>query len=125
MKKLLNTLYVTTPDVYLSLDGENIVLLQEQSELGRVPLHNLESVVCFGYRGASPALMGACAERGIGLCFLTQHGRFLSRISGPVSVMCCFGRHSILERQMKCSLLQLLNHSCLGKFIMVGGALRG
>ena len=51
MKKLLNTLYVTTPDVYLSLDGENIVLLQEQSELGRVPLHNLESVVCFGYRG--------------------------------------------------------------------------
>ena len=85
MKKLLNTLYVTTPDVYLSLDGENIVLLQEQSELGRVPLHNLESVVCFGYRGASPALMGACAERGIGLCFLTQHGRFLSRISGPVS----------------------------------------
>ena len=69
MKKLLNTLYVTTPDVYLSLDGENIVLLQEQSELGRVPLHNLESVVCFGYRGASPALMGACAERGIGLCF--------------------------------------------------------
>ena len=45
MKKLLNTLYVTTPDVYLSLDGENIVLLQEQSELGRVPLHNLESVV--------------------------------------------------------------------------------
>lgn len=73
MKKLLNTLYVTTPDVYLSLDGENIVLLQEQSELGRVPLHNLESVVCFGYRGASPALMGACAERGIGLCFLTQH----------------------------------------------------
>ena len=50
MKKLLNTLYVTTPDVYLSLDGENIVLLQEQSELGRVPLHNLESVVCFGYR---------------------------------------------------------------------------
>ena len=44
MKNLLNTLYVTTPDVYLSLDGENIVLLQEQSELGRVPLHNLESV---------------------------------------------------------------------------------
>lgn len=69
MKKLLNTLYVTTPDVYLSLDGENIVLLQEQSELGRVPLHNLESVVCFGYRGASPALMGACAERGSAFAF--------------------------------------------------------
>jgi len=85
MKKLLNTLYVTTPNVYLSLDGENIVLLQEQSELGRLPLHNLEDIVCFGYKGVSPALMGACAEKGIGLCFLTQHGRFLARISGPVS----------------------------------------
>lgn len=85
MKKLLNTLYVTTPNVYLSLDGENIVLLQEQSELGRVPLHNLEGIVCFGYRGVSPALMGACVEKGIGLCFLTQHGRFLARVTGPVS----------------------------------------
>lgn len=85
MKKLLNTLYVTTPNVYLSLDGENIVLLQEQSELGRVPLHNLEGIVCFGYKGVSPALMGACAEKGINLCFLTQHGRFLARITGPVS----------------------------------------
>lgn len=85
MKKLQNTLYVTTPDVYLSLDGENVVLLQEQSELGRVSLHNLQGVVCFGYRGVNPALMGACAERGIGLCFLTQHGRFLSRIAEPVS----------------------------------------
>ena len=85
MKKLLNTLYVTTPDAYLSLDGENIVLLQDKNELGRVPLHNLEGIVCFGYRGVSPALMGACAEKGIGLCFLTQYGRFLARISGPVS----------------------------------------
>lgn len=85
MKKLLNTLYVTTPNVYLSLDGENIVLLEENSELGRIPLHNLEGIVCFGYKGVSPALMGACAEKGIGLCFLTQHGRFLARVNGPVS----------------------------------------
>lgn len=85
MKKLLNTLYVTTSNVYLSLDGENIVLLQEQSEIGRIPLHNLEGIVCFGYRGVSPALMGACAEKGINLCFLTQHGRFLARVTGPVS----------------------------------------
>lgn len=85
MKKLLNTLYVTTPDVYLSLDGENIVLLQEQGELGRVPLHNLGGIVCFGYRGVSPALMGACVEKGINLCFLTQHGRFLARVNGSVT----------------------------------------
>lgn len=83
MRRLQNTLYVTTPDGYLSMDGENVVVLQGDATLGRIPLHNLEGIVCFGYRGASPALMGACAERGIGLCFLTQHGRFLARVSGP------------------------------------------
>lgn len=84
MKRLQNTLYVTTANSYLSLDGENVVVFRDDEAVGRVPLHNLENIVCFGYRGASPALMGACAERGIGLCFLTQHGRFLARISGPV-----------------------------------------
>lgn len=85
MRKLQNTLYVTTPMAYLSLDGETIVIQNEDECLGRVPLLNLENIVSFGYRCASPRLMGACAERGIGLCFLTQHGRFLARISGPVS----------------------------------------
>jgi len=84
MKQLGNTLYVTNPDAWLSLDGENIVVLKGEESLGRVPLHNLSGVVCFGYRGASPALMGACAERDVDLCFLTPHGRFLSRIAGPV-----------------------------------------
>lgn len=82
MKKLLNTLYVTTPEAYLSLDGENVVVLKEDRTLGRVPLHNLESIVSFGYTGASPALMGTCAERSIGLCFLTKHGRLLARVVG-------------------------------------------
>lgn len=59
MKKLLNTLYVTSQDSYLSLDGENVVILDKDQELARIPLHNLEAIVSFGYRGASPALMGA------------------------------------------------------------------
>lgn len=70
MKKLLNTLYVTSEQSYLSLNGENIVISEEGKELGRVPLHNLEGIVSFGYRGTSPALMGACAERNISLCYL-------------------------------------------------------
>ncbi len=85
MRRLQNTLYVTTPMAYLSLDGETIVIQNEDECLGRVPLLNIENIVSFGYRGASPRLMDACAERGIGLCFLTQHGRFLARVSGPVS----------------------------------------
>jgi len=84
MKKLLNVLYVTTPETYLSLDGENVVIKKEEAVAMRLPLHNLENIVCFGYSGASPALMGACAERNIGLCFLTPHGRFLGRITGKV-----------------------------------------
>lgn len=82
MKKLLNTLYVTQSDVYLSLDGDNIVLLKEQEILGRLPLHNLESIITFGYTGASPALMGYCAERNISLTFFTMSGRFLARVIG-------------------------------------------
>lgn len=82
MQKLLNTLFITQPDVYLSLDGDNIVLLKNQEKLGRLPLHNLESIVSFGYTGTSPALMGYCAERNISLVFLTLSGRFLARVVG-------------------------------------------
>ena len=59
MKRLLNTLYITSSDRYLSLDGENVVVRSQDEEIGRVPLHNLEAIVTFGYAGASPALMGA------------------------------------------------------------------
>jgi len=82
MKKLLNTLFVTQPDVYLSLDGDNVVLLKDQEKLGRLPLHNFESIEAFGYTGASPALMGYCAERNISLVFMTMNGRFLARVIG-------------------------------------------
>jgi len=82
MRKLLNTLYVTTPDAYLSLDGENVVVLKDEERLLRVPIHNLEGVVTFGYTGASPALMRACADRGIALSFLSAHGRFLASVIG-------------------------------------------
>lgn len=82
MRKLMNTLYVTSPDAYLSLDGENVVVLVEEKEKIRVPLHNLEGIVTFGYTGASPAFMGQCAKRNLALTFLTRHGRFLARVVG-------------------------------------------
>ena len=82
MKKLLNTLYVTSENSYLGLDGENIVVFEDNKEKGRLPLHNLEGIVSFGYRGVSPALMGGCAERNISLCFMTPQGKFLARVTG-------------------------------------------
>lgn len=84
MKKLLNTLYVTSADSYLALDGENIVVRKEEQEIIRLPLHNVESVVAFGYTGASPALMRACAAQNIALCFMSANGRFLARVVGEV-----------------------------------------
>ncbi len=85
MKKLLNTLYVISPDKYLSLDGENVVILQNGEETGRIPLHNLESIITFGYTGASPALMGKCASDGKPLVFMSKSGKFLARLEGQVS----------------------------------------
>jgi CRISPR-associated protein Cas1 len=84
MRKLLNTLYVTNPESYLARDGENVVIRVAEEEKFRIPVHNIEGIVCFGYPGASPALIGLCAERNVGLSFLTEHGHFWGRVSGPV-----------------------------------------
>lgn len=82
MKQLLNTLFVTSEDIYLSLEGENVLANRDKQVLARYPLHTLQSIVTFAYPGASPALMGACAEKGIGLAFCTPRGRFLARVCG-------------------------------------------
>ena len=82
MRRLLNVLFVTSEDAYLTLDGENVVVNREKQEVGRFPLHNLSGIVCFCYAGASPALMGACAKREINLVFCTPNGRFLARTVG-------------------------------------------
>lgn len=81
MKKILNTLYVTSEDSYAALDGENVVVKREKQEMGRFPLGILENIILFTYPGASPALMGACAEKAIGLAFCTPGGRFLARVA--------------------------------------------
>ena len=82
MRKLLNTLFILSEETYLSLDGENIVILAENSEKRCFPLHMLENIMCFSYKGASPALMGACAERKIGLSFFSPNGKFLAGVHG-------------------------------------------
>ena len=82
MRRLLNTLYVTTEDAYLTLDGENVVVKREDMELARFPLHTLEGIFTFSYSGASPALMGACVKRNINLAFCKPSGRFLARATG-------------------------------------------
>ena len=79
MRHLLNTLFVTSEDAYLSLEGENVLVNRDKTVAARFPLHNLQMIVSFSYAGASPSLMGACAERDVGLCFCTPRGKFLAR----------------------------------------------
>ena len=98
MKHLLNTLYITSPNKYLSLEGENVVILENQEEIGRIPLHNLQAIITFGYTGASPALMGMCAQRNIELTFMSGNGRFLARVSGEVK-----GNVSLRKQQYRIS----------------------
>lgn len=85
MRHLLNTLFVTSEDAYLSLDGENIVVNREKQVVARFPLHTLSGILSFSYAGASPALMGACTERDVALVFLTPHGKFLARSCGKTN----------------------------------------
>ncbi len=82
MRKFLNTLFVLSEDSYLALEGETVIVLAGEKKRGQFPLHTLENILCFSYKGASPALMGKCAQEGINLCFLTPKGRFLARVCG-------------------------------------------
>lgn len=83
MKTLLNTLYVTLPDSYLSINGENILVRQSEETIARFPLHNLESVVTFSNIGVSPKLIEKCVDNNISVAFLTPNGRYRGRILGP------------------------------------------
>ncbi len=113
MRKLLNTLYVFTEDAYLTLDGRNVVAKINGKEVGRIPLHTLEAIQTFSYRGASPALMGACAEQGISLGFFDRRGRFLADIHGG-----CHGNVLLRKRQCLSSIDRSLSLSIAQNFIL-------
>ena len=115
MKKLLNTLYVTSEDSYLALDGENIVVLDKEREIGRLPLYNLESIVSFGYRGTSPALMGACADRNISLCYVSPNGKFLARVTGKVKGNVVLRRKQYEISRDEAASLEIAKNCIIGK----------
>ena len=114
MRKLLNTLYVMTPETYLALENDNIIILLDEKVLGKFPLHTLEQIVYFGYKGASPALMVECAKRNIGLCFYRPNGRFLARTVGTTQ-----GNVLLRKEQYRCSDNEI--RSCqIAKYFIVG-----
>lgn len=123
MKKLLNTLYITSENSYLALDGENVVVLEDKTEIGRLPLHNLEGIVSFGYRGTSPALMEACAERNISLCYLTPQGKFLARVSGKTRGNVILRQQQYDSSKEEAQSLEIAKTCILGKVYNARGVL--
>ena len=85
MKKLLNTLYITSEGAWAHKEGANVVVDVDGTERGRAPLHLLGAIICFGQVGMSPQLMHACAEAGVCITYLGYSGRFLARVEGPIS----------------------------------------
>lgn len=115
MRKLLNCLYVLTEDAYLTLEGENVVILQGETSLGRFPLHVLETILCFSYKGASPALLGACCARNIPVCFFTPYGRFLCRVTGEVRGNVLLRREQFRRAENTSSACELARCFLIGK----------
>ncbi len=104
MRKLLNTLYVTSPEAHLGRQRENVLVYIEDEIRLRVPIHNLESIVTFGYTGASPALMHLCASRDVALSFMSPSGRLLARITSST-------KGNVLLRKKQYDISDNLNQS--------------
>ena len=85
MKRLLNTLFVTTQGAYLYREGDTVIIKVEQEKKIQVPIHNLASIVCFGNVACSSPVMDMCGKGKVSLVFLTENGKFLARVHGPVS----------------------------------------
>lgn len=85
MKRLLNTLFVTTPGSYLAREGETVLIRVNQETKLRLPIHTVGGIVCFGQVSCSPPLMHLCGESNVMISFFSENGRFLARVCGPVS----------------------------------------
>ena len=123
MRKLLNTLYVTMPDAYLARDGDNVLVKIENEIKFRIPIHNLEGIVCFGFAGASPGLMHLCCERGVVLSFLTEYGKFMGRVTGNVSGNILLRRNQYRWTENERIAVRLANRFILAKIINSRGVL--
>lgn len=106
MRKLLNTLFITSEKAFLSLDGETVYVEIDKEKAGQFPLHTLENIICFTYNGATPAFMGACAKRGINLAFYSPFGKFLCRIVGE-------SQGNVLLRKQQYRISDNQNAGCL------------
>ena len=115
MQKLLNTLYITEPDVSLRLKGEALTVVHRDGTKDHIPLHQLEQIVSFSYGSATLPLLTACARRGIGCVFLTQGGRLRFRVVGEDKGTAALRRAQYTLPEASC--LELARQTLRGKFL--------
>lgn len=115
MRKMLNTLYILSEDAYASLNGETIEINFSNKDSKRIPLHTLENIVTFSYKGASPALMGKCEAYGIPICFFTPRGKYLASIGASVKGNVYLRRTQYRYADNQEKSLQLSKNIMLGK----------
>src|SRR5574344_2186041 len=115
MKKLLNTLYVTTQGAYLRQEGETVVASVERQDVLRLPIHTLAGIVCFGQVSCSPPLLGLCGERGVHVSFLSEWGKFLARVTGSVSGNVLLRREQVRRAESPATACELARSFVLGK----------
>lgn len=114
MKRHLNTLFVTTQGAYISKEGETVTVKVDNEIRLRIPIHTIGGIVCFGQISCSPFLMGFCAEKSVALTFLTEYGRFLAKVQGPVS-------GNVLLRREQYRLADDMSASCeIAKSVLTG-----
>ena len=117
MRNLLNTLYVTNPDSYISRDGENVVIKVDNIEVLRRPIHILEGIICFNYVGMSPKLMSLCVENNIEVSFLNEYGKFMARVTGKVKGNVLLRRTQFRYSDDKEKSLKIAKNFIIGKII--------
>jgi len=115
MKKMLNTLFVSTQGMYLHREGETILAELQQKIVLRLPVHTLSSIVCFGNVLCSPFLLGLCGEHGVHVSFLSEHGRFLARVCGPVSGNVLLRRKQMSVADSEPSSILIARNCVIGK----------
>jgi len=115
MKKLLNTLYVSTQGAYLHQEGETVVASVNHTDVLRLPIHTLSGIVCFGQVSCSPPLLGLCGERGVHVSFLSEWGKFLARVTGPVSGNVLLRREQFRRSDSRLEACEVARSFVLGK----------
>jgi len=85
VKHHLNTLYITTQGAYLAREGQTLIVRIEGKTRLRIPIHTIDSIVCFGRVGTSIGAITLCSQNAVTITHLSKHGRFLARLQGPTT----------------------------------------